>query len=189
MWSSPPRESELEQLAQSLVIFGRASGQIAYAVELHDAFAQAPAPPQYHGGLYGHPYSKIAEDKIVLELTYCLDEYERYYAPLVGGDQPVEARGFFEALAAESSSLRTLRMQVMQPPAGDAQARAAALPQFLQTLPGATGYWRGRGREALVVFDAMWRYHARAPWFPEVRARAIAWSVPQTWGSEAPHRN
>lgn len=187
--SSPPPAAALEQLAQSLVIFGRASGQIAYAVELHDDFAHVPPPPQYHGGLYGHPYCKIAEDKIVLELTYCLEEYEHYYAPLVGRDQPVEATGFFGALAGEESSLRHLRMVMTQPPAGGPGDREAALPQFLQTLPGATGYWRGRGREALVVFDAMWRHHARAPWFAEVRERALAWSVPHILGSDAPHPN
>lgn len=189
MWSTPPRDAELEQLAQSLVIFGRASGQIAYAVELYDDFVRVAPPPQYHGGLYGHPYCKIAEDKIVLELTYCLEEYENYYTPLVESDQPVEAAGFFGALAGEESSLRHLRMRLTQPPEGDGGDRAAALPQFLQTLPGATGYWRGRGREALVVFDAMWRFHARAPWFPEVRERALAWSLPQIWGSTAPHPN
>ena len=36
MISGTPSAAECESLAQSLVIFGRASGQIAYAVELFD---------------------------------------------------------------------------------------------------------------------------------------------------------
>ena len=153
------------------------------------AFAQVPAPEHYHGGLYGHPYAKIAEDKIVLELTYCLDEYTQQYAPLVGADQPVEARGFFDALQGEESSLRSLRMQVAQIVKGVGDGRRAELPRFLQTLPGPLGYWRGRGREAIVVLDAVWRHHARAPWFAEVRARAEAWSVARTLGVEQPRLN
>jgi hypothetical protein len=179
----PPTEDELEQLAQSLVIFGRAHGQLAYAIELYDEYKDKVVRA-YHGGRYGHPYTKIAEDKIVLELTVCLDEYAEYYRPLVGDDQPVEAREFFRTLAAEEESLRRIRSQVTSTPRGDLATRHGEIRALLHTLPSGLRYWRERAREALVVLDAIWRHHARSDWFPRLRERALELSASAQFGGE-----
>ncbi len=174
---TPPTPEEADRLAQSLVIFGRAYGQIAYAVELYDESRERDVPPAYFGGRFGHPYVQIAQDKIVLELANCLDEYIEVYEPLVGHDQPVEARAFFTSLASEADSLRRLRSTVVAIPHASSAARASHLRELLHTLPAVGAYWRDRARESLVVFDAMWRHHSRAPWFGAVFAAVEALSV------------
>ena len=174
---TPPLPEEAERLAQSLLIFGRAYGQLAYAVELYDESRERESPPAYFEGRFGHPYMQIAEDKIILELANCYDEYAEVYRPLVGEDQPVEAREFFRVLGAEAESLRRLRSTVVTIPRADAATREAHLRTLLHTLPSVGSYWRTRAREALVVLDAIWRHHARAPWFGMVMERVTALSV------------
>jgi hypothetical protein len=175
---TPPAPHQVERLAQSLVIFGRAHGQLAYAVDLYDESRTREAPHAYFDGRFGHPFTQIAIDKIILELANCLDEYVEAYEPLVEGDQPVEARAFFRVLAAEADSLRGLRSTIASAPHGAPPAvREQHIRTLLHTLPYVGSYWRGRAREAHVVLDAIWRHHARAPWFGAVRAAADALSV------------
>ena len=129
---------KLIQLSESMAIFSTISGQLEFALMLHDEYCNKTLPA-YHSGKFPHPFTMLAEEKILIELDN-FDHESSVYGKLMRQQVPPEYAEFKKRLKKEGWA-KTIRNQLIAHKRRDKSGKFVPIKQVSQIVI----VYRGRG--------------------------------------------
>lgn len=157
---------KLIQLSESMTIFGTISGHLEYAIMLYDEYRNKTLP-EYHDGKFPHPFTMLAEEKILIELDN-FDHESNLYGKLMKQQVPPEYAEFKKRLKKESWA-RTIRNQLIAHKRRDKNEKFVPINQVSQMFGPDPDIVRKIGEELKSVLTKIATFYMSETWFPEMR--------------------
>jgi len=157
---------KLMKLSESIIIFGNILGQLQYAFALYDEYSDKSSP-EYYGGRFPHPFSMLAEEKILLELDN-FDTESKRYGKLMGRRVPIEYVIFRRRLKNEGWA-KQIRNQLIVHKRRDKKGRFMSTQEMYNVFHPDPKATREMGEELKIVLNAIIYYYMKDPLFPVLK--------------------
>jgi hypothetical protein len=157
---------KLMKLSESVIIFGDILNQLQYAFALYDEYSDKRSP-EYYGGRFPHPFSMLAEEKILMELDN-FDSESKRYGKLMGRQVPIEYVVFNRHLKSEGWA-KQIRNQLIAHKRRDKNGRFISTQEMYKVFHPDPNAIRQMGEELRVVLYAIIYYYMKDPRFPGLK--------------------
>ena len=157
---------KLIQLSESMAIFSTISGQLEFALMLHDEYCNKTLPA-YHSGKFPHPFTMLAEEKILIELDN-FDHESSVYGKLMRQQVPPEYAEFKKRLKKEGWA-KTIRNQLIAHKRRDKSGKFVPIKQVSQIFRPDPDIVRKMGEELKNVLTKIANFYMAETWFPEMK--------------------
>ena len=168
-------KKKLIQLAESITIFSTIAGQLEFALMLYDEYCNKTLP-SYSDGKFPHPFTMLAEEKILVELDNFDNESNRY-GKLMRQQVPPEYTEFKTRLKKEHWT-KTIRNQLIAHKRRDKSGKFVSINQMSQVFKRDPEIVRKMGEELKNVLMTIATFYMSETWFPEVKKLVINESAP-----------
>jgi len=164
------KTKEIGQLSESITIFGTILGQLEYALMLYDEYHEKTLP-EYYEGKQPHPFTMLAEEKILIELD-SFDHESDLYGKLMNRQVPPEYIAFKKRLKKEGWT-KKVRNQLIAHKRRDKTGRFVTRQQISDIYnPNSTV--RQIGEELRNVLIKIGTYYKPESWFPELKTLVLS---------------
>ncbi len=157
---------QLTQISESMTVFSTIAGQLEYALALYDEYYMKTLPSYYDGKL-PHPFTMLAEEKILIELDNFDNESNRY-GKLMRQQVPPEYAEFKKRLKKEGWA-KTIRNQLIAHKRRDKTGRFVTIKQMSQIVRPDPDIVRTMGGELKNVLMRIATFYMSETWFPEMK--------------------
>ena len=161
---------EITKLSESITIFGTISGQLEYALMLYDEYLNKTLP-EYYDGKLPHPFTMLAEEKILIELDN-FDHESDLYGKLMKRQVPPEYVAFKKRLRKEGWT-KIVRNQLIAHKRRDKNGRFVSLQQISKIYNPDPNIVRQIGEELKDVLIKIGTYYVKENWFPELKQMVL----------------
>jgi len=156
------------RLSESIVIFGNILGQLRYALAMYDEYFDKRLPEyEYYDGKFPHPFSMLAEEKILIELSN-FDNESKFYGKLMKWQVPSEYTALKRRLKTESWT-KKIRNQLIAHKRRDKSGRFISIQEMSAVFHPDPEATRQLGGELEIVLRAILWFYMKEPWFPKLK--------------------
>ncbi|MBI4525448.1 MAG: hypothetical protein HY695_16730 [Deltaproteobacteria bacterium] len=160
------KTQEIIKLSESMTIFGTILGQLKYALMLYDEY-DSKTLPEYYGGKFPHPFTMLAEEKILIELNN-FDHESNFYGKLMKRRVPPEYIAFKRRLKKEGWT-KIVRNQLIAHKRRDKKGHFVSTRQTCKIFNPNPKAVRQIGEELKDVLTRVGTYYMGEKWFPELK--------------------
>jgi hypothetical protein len=161
---------EITKLSESMTIFGTILGQLEYTLILYDEYLNKTLPDYYEGKL-PHPFTMLAEEKILIELDN-FDHESDLYGKLMKTHVPPEYVAFKKRLRKEGWT-KIVRNQLIAHKRRERNGRFVSIQQISKINNPNPNVVRQMGAELKDVLIKIGTYYMNEDWFPELKKMVL----------------
>jgi hypothetical protein len=166
---------KLTRLSESMTVFSTILGHLKYALMLYDEYCTKTLPSYYDGRL-PHPFTMLAEEKILIELDG-FDHESDFYSKLMKQHVPAEYIKFKRRLKAEAWT-KMVRNQLIAHKRRDKTGKFVSIKQISKMYNPNPEIVREMGEELKNVLMRIAIFYQSKSWFPEMKQLVIKESSP-----------
>ncbi len=157
---------EIEKFSESITIFHTILFQLKYALMLYDEY-NGKTLPEYYGGRFPHPFSMLAEEKILIELDN-FDHESNLYSRLMKSQVPSEYIAFKQHLKKEGWT-KIVRNKLIAHKRRDKNDHFISIQQIYNIYHPNPNAVRQIGEGLKNVLMSIVTYYTREKWFQELK--------------------
>lgn len=169
--------NKLLQLSESMTVFSTMFGQLEYALMLYDEY-QSKSLPSCSNGKLPHPFTMLAEEKILIELENFDHESDRY-SNLMKQQVPAEYVNFKRRLKKQAWT-KTIRNQWIAHKRRDKNGKFVSIKQISKIYNPNFNIVREMGEELKNVLTRLATFYMSETWFPELKKLVVKESYSTT---------
>jgi hypothetical protein len=168
---------KLLRLSESMTVFSTILGQLEYALMLYDQYCNKTLPSYYDGKL-PHPFTMLAEEKILIELDG-FDNESDLYGRVMKAQVPAEYVAFKRRLKKEGWT-KTVRNQLIAHKRRDKSGQFVSIKQIAKVYKPDPHIVREMGGELKNVLARIATFYMSESWFPDMKKLIISESYVPT---------
>ena len=162
--------NEITKLSESMTIFGTILGQLKWALMLYYEYLNRTLP-EYYDGKFPHPFTMLAEEKILIELDN-FDHESDLYGKLMKERVPAEYAAFKKRLRKEGWT-KIIRNKLIAHKRREKNGGFVSFEQISKIYNPDRDIVRQIGEELKNVLTKIESYYIKETWFSELKRMVL----------------